>query len=240
MSMQKPTIKLNVLAKNVENAKQIVELTNGNVYIGVMVKNFKSVEAAVTTVKEYQSAQIPVSVGLGAGDPSMWKMVVDVAMQTKPVHVNQVFPAAGYTLGSLRALGSDHTILNALITPSGIPGKVFITTGPQSGKYKEPISCDAAAAMLAELNVLSVKFYPISGTERLDEVAEMVKAAVRHQIKIFEPTGGIDIHTIQKIVEVCVENGAETVIPHIYTSIIDAQTGLTRLEDVQALMRSIS
>jgi 2-dehydro-3-deoxy-phosphogluconate aldolase len=240
MGMQRPTIKLNVLAKNVENAKQIVEITNGNVYIGVMVKNFKSVEAAVATVKEYQAAQIPVSVGLGAGDPSMWKMVVDVAIQTKPAHVNQVFPAAGYTLGALRAIGSDHSIVNALITPSGIVGKVFITTGPQSGKYKEPISCDAAAAMLAELNVHSVKFYPISGTDRLDEVAEMVKAAVKQQIKIFEPTGGIDYSSIKQIVEVCAANGAETIIPHIYTSIVDSQTGLTRLDDVQELMRCIS
>lgn len=235
--MSNPVIKLNVLAKTADNAKQIVDAAEGNVYVGLLVKNFPTVEAAVETVREFQQAGVPVSVGLGAGDPAMWKKVVDVSVQTKPAHVNQVFPASGYTLGALRQAGSEHSIVNALITPSGTPGQVIITTGPQSESLKETVSCDAAAAMLAEIGVHSVKFYPIGGTDHLDELAAMVKAAVKHQIKIFEPTGGIDIHTIGKVIEVCVENGADYIIPHIYTSIIDKATGLTRIEDVRELAR---
>jgi 2-dehydro-3-deoxy-phosphogluconate aldolase len=237
---QKPVIKLNVLAKDVQNAKEIVEVAEGQVYIGLTVKNYPSVDAAVETIEQFHDAKIPVSVGLGAGDPAVWKKVVDVSLRTKPVHVNQVFPAAGYTLGALRSVGSEHTIVNALITPSGTPGKVFIATGPQSVQYKEAISADAAAAMLAEIGIHSVKFYPISGTDRLDEVAAMVKAAVKHNITIFEPTGGIDIDTIGRIVEVVAENGAETIIPHIYTSIVDSATGRTRLEDIKQLLKNIS
>jgi len=232
-----PKIQLNVLAKDADNAKHIVEAAKGNVYVGLMVKNFASVEAAVATVHEFQQADVPVSVGLGAADPTMWEKVVQVAVQTKPAHVNQVFPAAGYTLGALQSVGSGHSIVNAVITPSGTPGRVIITTGPQSESLKETVSCDAAAAMLAEIGVHSVKFYPIGGTAHLDEVAAMVKAAAKHQIKIFEPTGGIDIHTIGKIIEVCAENGAEQIIPHVYTSIIDKATGLTRIEDVKGLAR---
>ncbi|MFD7525578.1 KDGP aldolase [Paenibacillus chitinolyticus] len=239
--MAQPTIKLNVLAKTAENAKQIVEAAEGRVYVGLMVKNFPSVDEAVKTVEEFQAAGVPVSVGLGAGDPAMWSKVVDVSVRTKPAHVNQVFPAAGYTLGAMRAVGSEDTLVNALITPSGTAGQVRIATGPTSVSFEnDTISCEAAAAMLAEIGVHSVKFYPIGGTKHLDELAAMVKASVAQGIKIFEPTGGIDIDTIGKVVEVCAENGAEIIIPHVYTSIIDSATGLTRIEDVKELMRAIS
>jgi len=235
-----PVIKLNVLARDVENAKQIVEATNGRVFIGLMVKSFASTDLAIQTVEEFQAAQIPVSVGLGAGDPAQWEKVAEVATRTKPAHVNQVFPAAGYTLGALRSVGSQHTLVNALIKPSGTPGKVIIATGPISQNYEDVVSCDSAAAMLAEIGVPSVKFYPIEGDKRLDEVGEMVKAAVRHGIKTFEPTGGINARSLPQVLDVCVKNGAEQILAHVYTSIVDKTTGLTRLEDIRELMQIIS
>ncbi|UFJ39100.1 KDGP aldolase [Brevibacillus humidisoli] len=240
MTERKQQVRLNVLARDVENAKAIVEETEGNVLIGLMVKPYPTVEAAVDVVRQYQQAKIPVSVGLGAGDPSQWAKVAEVAERTKPEHVNQVFPAAGYTLARLQSVGSAQTIVNALITPSGTPGNVIVSTGPQSQAYPDPISCDAACAMLAEMGIPSVKFYPINGVDRLDEVVEMVKAAVRHQIRIFEPTGGIDVQTIGQVVQVCLENGMEQVIPHVYTAIVDKSTGLTRIEDIRQLLRAIS
>lgn len=236
----RPIIRLNVLAKDLNNASQIVEATNGMVYIGIMVKNFACVDSAVQTVREFQQANIPVSVGLGAGDPTQWRKVAEVAVKTKPVHVNQVFPAAGYTIGALESAGSSDTIVNALISPSGIPGKVNIFTGPQSQTYQELISCDAAAALLQEIGVKSVKFYPIDGDKRLDEVAAMVKAAVKHGITIFEPTGGIDAHSVHKVVETCVENGAQVIIPHIYTAFVDKATGLTNADEAAALLQALS
>lgn len=234
-----PVIKLNVLARDVDNAIKIVEATNGRVYIGVLVKNFATNDLAVKAIEEFQAAQIPVSVGLGAGDPAQWQKVAEVAVRTKPAHVNQVFPAAGYTVGALTSVGSRHTLVNALIKPSGTPGKVIIATGPLSQQYEELVACDSAAAMLAEVGVSSVKFYPIQGTARLDEVAEMVQASVRQGIKIFEPTGGIDSQSLAPILEVCIKNGAEQIIPHVYTSIVDKATGLTRIEDIQELMQII-
>jgi 2-dehydro-3-deoxy-phosphogluconate aldolase len=233
-------IRLNVLAKNVENAKEIVEATEGRALIGVMVKGFATTEEAVERVLTYQEAGVPVSVGLGAGDPAQWQKVVEVALRTKPVHVNQVFPAAAYTLGALKTIGSSHTVVNALITPAGTPGQVIISTGPRSAVYQEAVSADVAAAMLAEMGIPSVKFFPIQGTERLDEVAAMVKAAVKHGIETFEPTGGIGVSTIREVVEVCLENGAKEVIPHVYTSIVDPATGITRLEDIRQLLAALS
>lgn len=233
---RKPIVGLNVLAKDVDNAVQIAEAAQGNVMIGVMVKSFATVEAAVERVKALQAAGVTVSVGLGAGDPTQWEKVVGVAVRTKPPHVNQVFPAAGYTLGALKQAGSPDTLVNALIQPSGEPGKVIVTTGAASRGYAEALSCDAAAALLADVGVPSVKLFPIEGTKRLDEVAAMVKAAVARGITMFEPTGGIDAETVARVVEVCADYGAERIVPHVYTSIVDPATGLTRVDEVRRLL----
>ncbi|QOT00163.1 oxo-acid lyase [Brevibacterium sp. JNUCC-42] len=226
-------VRVNLLAGDTENAKDIMEILNGQVLVGIMVKSFPSVESAVEKIKEFQRAGIPVSVGLGAADPAQWKKVAEVSKLTIPPHVNQVFPAAGYTIGLLESVGATNTIVNAVITPSGTAGKVYVTTGSESQKYEEAISCEAAAALLVDMGVSSVKFYPLNN--RLDELTAMVKAAVEAGITIFEPTGGITIENMAETVRVCIANGATEVIPHIYTSIVDKTTGLTRLEDVQAL-----
>ncbi|PLR75967.1 4-hydroxy-2-ketovalerate aldolase [Bacillus sp. V3-13] len=226
----------NVLAKDVNNAKELVDIAGDRVLVGIMVKNYPNDEAAIEQVEFFKSNSIPVSVGLGAGDPAMWKRVADVSAKTHPEHINQVFPAAAYTLGRISQLNFSNTIVNALIEPSGTPGEVIISTGPNSCEYKEKVSCEMAATMLAEIGVHSVKFYPINGDERLDEVAAMVKAATQAGLKIFEPTGGIDVNNVYRIVQTCLENGAETVIPHLYTSLVNSETGKTELDKIEQLI----
>ena len=90
--------------------------------------------------------------------------------------------------------------------------------------------------MLAEIGVDSVKFYPIDGDQRLDEVAEMVKAATGAGIKVFEPTGRITLENVERIVQTCLENGAQIVIPHLYTSLVDKDSGETRISDIERLI----
>ncbi|WP_026581377.1 KDGP aldolase [Bacillus sp. J33] len=226
----------NVLAKDENNAKELVDAAGDRVLVGIMVKNFPNEEDAIEQVEFYKKQNIPVSVGLGAGDPAMWKMVADVSAKTHPEHINQVFPAAGYTLGRISELNFSNTIVNALIEPSGTPGQVYISTGPNSSEYKEKVSCEMAASMLAEIGVHSVKFYPINGDERLDEVAAMVKAASQAGLKIFEPTGGIDVENVYRIVQTCLENGAEMVIPHLYTSLVNKETSKTEVEKIEQLI----
>jgi 2-dehydro-3-deoxy-phosphogluconate aldolase len=232
-------IRLNVLARDLENALQINEVTEGRTLIGVMVKDFSTDEEAVERVKSYQKAGISVSVGLGNGDANQWEKVVRVSMETKPAHVNQVFPAAGYTLGALRQVNSVHTLVNALIRPSGEVGKVVIATGPKSEKNFGVVTTDVAAAMLADIGVPSIKFFPIKGNRCLDEVAAMVQSGAKYGIDVFEPTGGIDVSTIGDVVEVCLKNGAKEIIPHVYTSIVDQVTGLTKMEDVKELLGNL-
>jgi 2-dehydro-3-deoxy-phosphogluconate aldolase len=237
--MENHRVVFNVLAKNIENARQLYEEANDRILIGLMVKDFPSDEAAIETALSYKSEGIPISVGLGAGDPTVWKEVVNVSTKSIPNHINQVFPAAAYTLGAIQQLEANETIVNALIEPSGIAGEVYITTGPKSKKFREKVSCELAATMLAEIGIHSVKFYPIDGDKRLDEVAAMVRAAASSGVKIFEPTGGIDLTNVHSVVQTCLDNGAELVIPHLYTSLIDKQTGITQVEKVKELINIV-
>jgi 2-dehydro-3-deoxy-phosphogluconate aldolase len=226
----------NCLAKDVENAQELVKVGGGRVLIGLMVKAFPDEQSAIKEVLLYKENNIPVSVGLGAADPAQWKKVADVSAQTIPNHINQVYPASAYTLGRMEELGASETIINAVINPSGTPGRVIISTGPTSSKFEENVSAEVAATMLAEMGVHSVKFYPIDGDKRLDEVAAMAKAAAAAGIKYFEPTGGISLDNVEAIVKTCLENGAEVVIPHLYTSLIDKKTGKTKPEYIQQLV----
>ncbi|SDY15204.1 2-dehydro-3-deoxy-phosphogluconate aldolase [Evansella caseinilytica] len=234
MNLQHKVI-YNVLAKGLDNALELVETAGEQILIGVMVKDFPTEAAAVQQVRSFKENGVPVSVGLGAADPAMWRKVADVAVKTKPDHINQIFPAAGYTLGRMELLG-ERPVINAVIEPSGISGEVIISTGPVSSGYREKVSCEMAASMLAEIGVQSVKFYPIAGDKKLDEVAAMVKAASAAGLKIFEPTGGIGVDNIAPVLQTCLDNGAETVIPHLYTSLINKQTGKTEIAKIQRLL----
>lgn len=226
----------NVLAKDLENAKEISAFAPDRVLVGVMVKNFPTDDEVVARVQEFHDNGIIASVGLGAGDPAMWKRVANVAARTCPFHINQVYPAAGYTLGRLEQVHQGDYIVNSLLEPAEEPGRVYITTGEMSQTKKESMSAEAAAKLLADIGLPSVKFYPIGGLKKLEDVKAMVRAAVAQGITTFEPTGGIDMENVHEIVGACIEGGATTVIPHLYTSLIDKETGNTRPEFLKELL----
>lgn len=227
----------NVLARDVENAIEISRFAPERTLVGVMVKQFYTNEEASKRIEQLKANGVLASVGLGAGDPAMWKRVADVAVKTCPFHINQVYPAAGYTMGRLEQVHKGEYIVNSLLEPSGEPGMVYISTGAESRKKKEPVSVEMAARMLSDIGLPSVKFYPIGGLKRLDEVKVMVRAAAEQGITVFEPTGSISLDNVKEIVQACIDGGAQTVIPHLYTSLVDKETGLTRPEDLQTLAK---
>jgi 2-dehydro-3-deoxy-phosphogluconate aldolase len=233
-------IALNLLAKDAANAREVWEATEGHVLVGVMLADFPTIEGAVAKIRSLQEVVPVLSVGLGAGDPNQWQRVADTALLTDPGHINQVFPAAAYTVGALRARGLEQNVVNALIGPGSAPGKVIISTGPRSqAAPAAEVSCETAAAMLADVGVESVKFFPIKGDARLADVAAMARAAAQAGMPVFEPTGGITVKNVAKVVETCLEAGARIVIPHIYTAIVDPATGRTRPEEAAALLAEV-
>ncbi|HBM75345.1 MAG TPA: 4-hydroxy-2-ketovalerate aldolase [Clostridiaceae bacterium] len=236
----KDKVAFNLLAKDLQNAREVVQATDGNVFIGILSKQFSSVKEGVDYVKTFQK-QIPlISVGLGSGDPNQWEMAAKIAAQTDPGHVNQVFTSAGYTLGLLNGKGCSKTIVNALISPTGQVGKVKVSTGPASSlKNDAVIDVDTALAMLKDVGVMSVKYFNMHGKEHLDELREVAKACVRCGIPIIEPTGGLTVDNVQEVVKVCLEQGCERVIAHVYSSIIDKKTGLTDISLTEKLYDKI-
>lgn len=66
----------------------------------------------------------------------------------------------------------------------------------------------------------------------------MAKACAEEGFAL-EPTGGIDLDNFEEILSIILEAGVPQVIPHVYTSIIDPQSGATRVADIQQLYRTM-
>lgn len=228
-------VAINLLAKDIENAVEVNDTLEGHGLIGVLSKDFSNVKDATNHIEELQKYIPAISVGLGAGDPKQWKMAAEIAKETNPSHVNQVFSTAGYTLGLLEGAGTTNTIVNALISPTGEVGKVRISTGPASNSHNVIVDVDQALSFLEDCNIPSVKFFNIKGNKHLAELKEVAKACVRNNIPIIEPTGGIDRSNIYEIIKVCLDAGCNKIIPHVYSSAIDKSTGLTDLNIVREL-----
>lgn len=224
---------LNLLAKDIKNAKDIYDITDGNVLVGVLSKNYSSVEGAVTDMEKYaESIDNCISIGLGGGDPKQWKMVADICKKIKPKHVNQVFTGVGYSRANLE---NDETIINSLVSPCGKVGFVKISTGPLS-KDKEDgiIPIETAIAMIKDMGGSSIKYFPMEGLKYKEEYIAVCNACAKEDF-ILEPTGGIDLDNFKEIVEIPLKLGVKKVIPHVYTSIIDSETKETKLKDVEKI-----
>ncbi|MDE8557524.1 2-dehydro-3-deoxy-phosphogluconate aldolase [Pantoea vagans] len=225
---------LNVLAGSKENARAIWQAAEGHVLVGVLSKNYASNDAAIADMREYAALiDNALSVGLGAGDPEQSQMVSEISAVLQPQHVNQVFTGVAT---SRALLGQSQTIVNGLISPTGTPGQVKISTGPLSAKQQDGIvPIETAIAMLQDMGGSSVKYFPMGGLQAVDEYRAVAEACAKHDFWL-EPTGGIDPDNFGEIVRIALESGVSKVIPHVYSSIIDKASGETRIEDVQQLL----
>ncbi|EXU74254.1 2-dehydro-3-deoxy-phosphogluconate aldolase [Erwinia mallotivora] len=225
---------LNVLAGSKENAREVWQAAEGYVLVGVLSKNYPDVASAVTDMRDYaRLIDNALSVGLGAGDPNQSAMVSAISAQLQPQHVNQVFTGVAT---SRALLGQDQTVVNGLISPTGRVGMVKISTGPRSAKAPDGIVPVATAiAMLKDFGGSSVKYFPMGGLRAIDEFSVVAKACAEQDFWL-EPTGGIDLANYQQILQIALDAGVSKIIPHIYSSIIDKETGNTRPSDVSRLL----
>ena len=228
---------LNVLANSVQNAKDCYQAAEGHVVLGVLTKNYPDDDSAIEDKKKYQlEINNAVSVGLGAGDPKQSSMVTRVAKVIQPQHVNQVFTGVG---ASREALGQSETIVNGLVSPTGKVGVVNIATGPLSSQaIPTEVPIETAIALLKDMGGSSIKFFPMKGLAHKEEFKSVAQACADNDFDL-EPTGGIDLDNFEEIVQIAVDAGVKRIIPHIYSSIIDKETGDTRPEDVAKLYEII-
>lgn len=225
---------LNVLAGSKANAQDIYAAAEGHVLVGVLSKNYPDVDSAVTDMLRYaRLIENALSVGLGAGDPKQSAMVSLIAQQVQPQHVNQVFTGVG---ASRALLGQNDSVVNGLVSPTGRVGWVKISTGPLSAAAPDGIvPVETAIALLKDMGGSSIKYFPMGGLKCKDEYQYVAKACAEHDFML-ETTGGIDLENYEPIVEIALAAGVKRVIPHIYSSIIDAASGDTRPQDVKTLL----
>lgn len=228
---------LNVLAGDLKNAKEIYEAAEKHVEVGVLSASYKDVSSAVEDMKKYMDVlEGNLSVGLGGGNPAQWKAVAEIAKEIKANHFNQVFSAVGYTRANV---GNETSHINALVSPTGTPGMVKISTGPLSKDAKPGIiPVDTAIAMIKEMGGNSIKFFPMGGLKCKDELKAVAKACAKNNF-ILEPTGGISMENFREILEIILGEGVKKVIPHVYSSIIDKETGNTKIERVKELLQIV-
>lgn len=152
-------VAINVLAKDIANAREIYDAAEGHAVIGVLSAQFTSVEQGVAEVRRWMAEVPSISVGLGAGDPAQFYKAAMIAAQVHPAHVNQTFTGSGFAAGALAATGGQQTFINALVSPSGTPGEVRISTGVRSAKgIPAQVSCDAAVRMMLDMGAHAAKF----------------------------------------------------------------------------------
>ncbi|MFP2239474.1 2-dehydro-3-deoxy-phosphogluconate aldolase [Pseudescherichia vulneris] len=225
---------LNVLAGSKANASEVYEAAEGHVLVGVLSKNYPDVASAVTDMREYAALiDNALSVGLGAGDPNQSEMVSLISREVQPQHVNQVFTGVAT---SRALLGQNETVVNGLVSPTGTPGMVKISTGPLSSKAPDGIvPVETAIALLKDMGCSSIKYFPMGGLKSRDEYQVVAEACARHDFWL-EPTGGIDLENYSEILKIALDAGVKKVIPHIYSSIIDKESGNTRPDDVRTLL----
>lgn len=224
---------LNVLANSIENAKECYDAAQGHIVLGILSKNYETDQAAIEEMKIYQEAVgNALSIGLGAGDPNQSEMVSRISSELQPQHVNQVFTGVGKTRA---LLNQEQTIINGLVSPTNKVGTVLISTGPLSSQTtKAEVPIETAIAMLKDMGGSSVKFYPMDGLKYKEAYLAVAKSCAENDF-ILEPTGGIDLENFEEILQIASDAGVKKIIPHVYSSIIDQETGDTNPEDIKVL-----
>jgi uncharacterized protein (TIGR03581 family) len=231
----KGRVALNVLANSVENAKEIFDAAEGYVLVGVLSKDYPTVEEAVVAMKEYgKEIDEAVSIGLGAGDNRQAAVVAKIAKYYPGSHINQVFPAVGATRANL---GEKDSWVNSLVSPTGRVGYVNISTGPVSAEQEEQaiVPIKSAIALVRDMGGNSLKYFPMKGLNHEDEFHAVAQACGEEGFAL-EPTGGIDKENFGAILRITLQANVPKVIPHVYSSIIDKETGKTNVEDVRDLL----
>lgn len=221
----------NFLAKDKQNAQEIIEAGEGYIVPGIVSSDFENIEDGIKKVTELKTAAPIVSIGLGdGGNPANWEKVLKIAEGSSPGHINQPFEKASYSLGYLKAKKMDQ-VVNGLVTPSGKIG--FVRLGILEIKVEELI--DLALSMGIE----SIKFMPVKGTEHLEELVYLCRVAAEKGIKGIEPAGGISSANIVQIVNAVKETGISMFMPHIFGSSIDKKSGRTIPEEVAKIVNLV-
>uniref|UniRef100_UPI000B48C80F KDGP aldolase n=1 Tax=Bacillus sp. S1-R5C1-FB TaxID=1973491 RepID=UPI000B48C80F len=116
-------------------------------------------------------------------------------------------------------------------------GHVNLPHGPirAAREEKEIVPIKTAIAVVRDMGGNSLKYFPMNGLAHEEEYRAVAKACAEEGFAL-EPTGGIDKEHFETILRIALAANVEQVIPHVYSSIIDKETGNTKVEDVRELL----
>lgn len=234
---------LHVPVRDADNARDLARELEYPVVACLVLKDHPDLVVVAHEAEQMLTlGSLFTSFALGDGDPQQWSRVLSVACEVPPHHINQLYPTAGYALGTLRSSGAGDTVVNALIEPTGRPGYVSISTGPFSAAGEKAIvPARTAMLLLKDAGVESVKYYPMHGLGALTEFCEIVRLAAEEGISAVEPSGGIDGSNIAKIIRSGLQAGRGKVhiAPHVFGAVNDKETKLTLPSRVSEIHRAI-
>ncbi|WP_018933932.1 2-dehydro-3-deoxy-phosphogluconate aldolase [Gracilibacillus lacisalsi] len=230
-------VALNVLANSIDNAKDIYQAAEKHVLVGVLSKDYRTTDEAIQAMKAYgATTEDAVSIGLGAGDSRQAPVVAEIAKQYTGKHINQVFPYVGHTKANT---DKQDCWINSLVTPSGKIGYVNISTGPISEHAeKAMVPVKSAISLVRDMGGKALKYFPMQGLATIDEYKAVAKACGEENFAL-EPTGGIDKTNFTEILDIALSANVPQIIPHVYSSIIDKETGKTNVDDVTFLLQQV-
>lgn len=222
----------NFLAKDKQNAEDIITAGDGYVVPGIVSSDFEKVEDGVSKVRELQEVTEVVSIGLGGnGNPDNWERVKEIADKSQAGHINQPFERSTFTKGYLQARGLKP-LINGLVVPTGEIGFVKLSSG-LTFRVEELVD------LAKEMEIESIKFMPLKGTVHLEELVYLCKIAADRGIPGVEPAGGIDAGNIAEIVDSVRKTGISFFMPHIFGSTIDKKTGYTIPVQVRQIIQQV-
>ncbi|KAB8127099.1 oxo-acid lyase, partial [Gracilibacillus oryzae] len=78
----------------------------------------------------------------------------------------------------------------------------------------------------------------MNGLSTEKEYRAVAEACGEEQFAL-EPTGGIDKNNFEAIVKIALQANVPQIIPHVYSSIINKETGTTNVADVRDLFLTV-
>src|SRR5699024_12786943 len=96
------------------------------------------------------------------------------------------------------------------------------------------VTIKAAITLIKEIGGNAVKFVPMKGLETTEQYKAVAQACAEEDF-ILEPTGGIQLDNFEEIISIALQAGVKQIMPHVYSSIIDKDSGKTRVRDVDKL-----
>ena len=234
-----------VPAKDAENAAEVAPALGGAGLVALIAKKFPDAQSLAEEVRRTRQRVGLVSIALGDADNTQSDKVIVAALEGQPVHVNLPYLRACYAKGILDGLqGGRGMVVNALVTSTADPELVSLSTqltADAGSTHEIHIPTREAALILKELHFETIKTQ--FGPHGLDLAWQegAARAACEAGLDLIEPSSRITFENIADVVCACLKGGVSYVMPHIFTALIDKETGATRPEavaDLVALLKS--